>query len=94
MSPDYLCWLLGHGFDLEAAGFTVRSQIVWIKSHFAIGRGNYHVQHEPAFYAARGDDHWQGDRYEEAHEIGSYAVRKGKTAGWEGGRKQTTVWQI
>ena len=20
MSPDYLCWLLGHGFDLEAAG--------------------------------------------------------------------------
>lgn len=81
--------------SLEAAGFTVRSQIVWIKSHFAIGRGHYHFQHEPMFYATRGDqDHWQGDRYEEAHEVGAYAVRKGKAAGWEGGRKQTTVWQI
>jgi DNA modification methylase len=48
--------------SLEAAGFVIRSQIVWIKSRFAISRGNYHVQHEPAFYATRKgleDDHWQ-----------------------------------
>ncbi len=35
----------------------------------------------------RGDYHWQ-------HEPMIYAVRKGRTGHWEGGRSQTTVWQI
>jgi DNA modification methylase len=48
--------------DLEAAGFTIRSQIVWVKQHFALSRGDYHWGHEPAWYAVRGKGQWRGDR--------------------------------
>jgi DNA modification methylase len=49
---------------LEAAGFQVRAQIIWRKSRFAIGRGHYHWQHEPCWYAVRegGSAKWCGDR--------------------------------
>jgi DNA modification methylase len=49
---------------LEAAGFVVRSQIVWAKPRFVLGRGDYHWQHEPCLYAVRkgGTGHWQGAR--------------------------------
>jgi hypothetical protein len=36
---------------------------------------------------SRGDYHWQ-------HEVCWCAVRAGKTSHWEGGRSQTTVWEI
>jgi DNA modification methylase len=48
--------------DLEAAGFTIRSQIIWQKQHFALSRGDYHWGHEPAWYAVRGTGRWRGDR--------------------------------
>lgn len=50
--------------SLEAAGFVVRSQIVWAKPRFVLGRGDYHWQHEPCFYAVRkgANGHWQGAR--------------------------------
>jgi DNA modification methylase len=48
--------------DLEAAGFTIRSQIIWVKQHFALSRGAYHWSHEPAWYAVRGKGRWCGDR--------------------------------
>lgn len=48
--------------NLNAAGFNIRSQIIWAKQHFAIGRGDYHWQHEPCWYAVRGKGHWAGDR--------------------------------
>jgi hypothetical protein len=34
------------------------------EQHFVIGRGHYHVQHEPCWYAVRktGTGHWSGDR--------------------------------
>lgn len=52
--------------DLTQCGFDVRMQIIWAKPHFAIGRGNYHAQHEPCWYAVRKKQgataHWQGDR--------------------------------
>jgi DNA modification methylase len=50
--------------SLTAAGFVVRSQIIWQKQHFAMGRGDYHWQHEPCWYAVRRGhpSHWQGDR--------------------------------
>ena len=51
-----------HYNALVAAGFSVRMQIIWAKSHFPIGRGNYHVQHEPCWYAVRNKAHWRGDR--------------------------------
>jgi len=49
--------------SLEAVGFTVRAQIIWAKDRFALSRGNYHWQHEPAIYAVRnGSASWSGDR--------------------------------
>ena len=50
--------------SLVAAGFEVRMQIIWSKSQLVIGRGHYHMQHEPCWYAVRkgATGHWQGDR--------------------------------
>jgi DNA modification methylase len=51
--------------NLSTAGFEVRAQIIWRKSRFAIGRGHYHWQHEPCWYAVResgGSAKWCGDR--------------------------------
>jgi DNA modification methylase len=50
--------------SLEAAGFAIRSQIVWAKPRLVLGRGDYHWQHEPCFYAVRkgATGHWQGAR--------------------------------
>ncbi|WP_244545299.1 site-specific DNA-methyltransferase [Devosia enhydra] len=50
--------------SLESCGFEVRSQIVWRKERFALGRGDYHWQHEPCWYAVRGGrpSGWLGDR--------------------------------
>jgi len=49
---------------LQAAGFTIRSQIIWAKQHFALSRGDYHWQHEPCWYAVRSgkSSHWTADR--------------------------------
>lgn len=58
--------------SLTACALNIRAQIIWAKSQFVIGRGDYHPQHEPCWYA----------------------VRKGKTGHYDGGRKQSTLWQI
>jgi hypothetical protein len=49
---------------IEAAGFEIRSQIIWAKPHFVLSRGSYHWQHEPAWFAVRKGQrsHWRGDR--------------------------------
>ena len=50
--------------SLVASAFELRELIIWSKSQFSIGRGHYHAQHEPCWYAVRkgGTGHWQGDR--------------------------------
>jgi DNA modification methylase len=50
--------------SLMAAGFNVRSQIIWAKDRLVLSRGDYHWQHEPCWYAVRksGKGHWAGDR--------------------------------
>ena len=48
--------------SLEACGFQVRAQIIWAKDRLVMGRGHYHWQHEPCWYAVRGTGHWAGDR--------------------------------
>lgn len=50
--------------SLEACGFAMRAQIIWGKSQLAMGRGHYHFQHEPCWYAVRKNatGHWNGDR--------------------------------
>ena len=47
---------------LRAAGFQLRAQIIWVKPHFVISRGDYHSKHEPCWYAVRKRGNWQGDR--------------------------------
>jgi DNA modification methylase len=50
--------------SLEAAGFNIRSQIIWAKDRLVLSRGDYHWQHEPCWYAVKktGKGHWAGDR--------------------------------
>lgn len=50
--------------SLTACDFKLRSQIIWAKSNFAIGRGDYHWHHEPCWYAVREGKtgHYAGDR--------------------------------
>jgi DNA modification methylase len=50
--------------SLAACNFEIRSQIVWAKTHFALGRGDYHWQHECCLYAVRkgAKRHWRSDR--------------------------------
>lgn len=50
--------------SVEAAGFEIRCQLVWAKSGIVVGRGHYHWQHEPCWYAVRRGKtaHWAGDR--------------------------------
>lgn len=49
---------------LEAFGLRIRAQIIWVKQNFAIGRGDFHWQHEPAYYCVREgkSSNWCGDR--------------------------------
>ena len=50
--------------SLTACGFDIRAQIIWAKERLVLGRGHYHWQHEPCWYAVRdgGTGHWAGDR--------------------------------
>lgn len=50
--------------SLEAAGLKPRSLIIWAKSHFVIGRGDYHPMHDPCWYLVRDGKtgHFVGDR--------------------------------
>jgi DNA modification methylase len=50
--------------SLMAAGFVIRAQIIWAKDRLVLSRGDYHWQHEPAWYCVRsgGKGHWAGDR--------------------------------
>lgn len=50
--------------NLRAAGFEIRTQIIWRKPTLIMSRGHYHWQHEPCWYAVRkgGSSKWCGDR--------------------------------
>ena len=49
---------------LQSSGFALRSQVIWVKQHFALSRGEMHWAHEPCWYAVRKgrSSRWQGDR--------------------------------
>ena len=48
--------------SLQQQGFAIRAQIIWAKERLVIGRGDYHWQHEPCWYAVRTKGNWTGDR--------------------------------
>jgi len=83
--------------SLEACRLLPRAQIIWVKTRAALSRGHFHWQHEPAFFAVREGEQLTVDpaeAFEQDHATALYVVKKGKTAHWRGGRKQTTVWFI
>jgi DNA modification methylase len=49
---------------MAACGLQARAQIMWVKQHFTLSRGDYHWKHECCCYAVRNGkpSHWQGDR--------------------------------
>jgi len=64
------CWsppggdTIRHGVALQESGFDIRATIIWAKSCMVIGRGHYHCQHEPCWYAVRksAKANWLSDR--------------------------------
>ena len=50
--------------SLTDSEYDIISNIIWVKQHFALSRGDYHWQHEPCWYAVKkGEPHnWQGAR--------------------------------
>jgi len=80
--------------SLQATGFKLRCQIIWVKTRPAISRGHYNWQHEPACYAERSDAEADDPSIMIDHEAGLYGVRAGKTAHWAGDQKQSSVWFI
>jgi DNA modification methylase len=79
--------------SLAAVKFQLRAQIVWVKTRHVLSRGDYHHQHEPCLYGVRegAEEHWH---FVPEHEVAAYAVKKGAVGHYEGGRKQSTVWNI
>lgn len=50
--------------SIEICDFQIRSQIIWAKPSLVMGRGHYHWQHEPCWYAVKkgSNGKWAGDR--------------------------------
>ena len=50
--------------DLAACRLLLRAQIIWVKQHFTLSRGDYHWKHQTCWYAVREgkSSQWQGDR--------------------------------
>jgi site-specific DNA-methyltransferase (adenine-specific) len=50
--------------NIENSGFDLINLILWVKNRIVFGRGDYHYQHEPLWYAVKkGKQHnWQGKR--------------------------------
>ncbi|MHC2399123.1 DNA modification methylase [Bradyrhizobium barranii subsp. barranii] len=64
--------------SLIASGFQMRAQIIWAKSNFAIGRGDYHWQHEPCWYAVR------------KHKTGHFNGARDQSTIWEIPKQQSS----
>jgi len=49
---------------IVACGFNIRSQIVWVKPHIVLSRGQYHWRHEACWFAVRkqASAQWAGGR--------------------------------
>lgn len=75
--------------SLLASDFKLRASIIWRKQIHVIGRGDYHWQHEPCWYAVRKGKtgHWQGDRTQST--VWDIANKTGASKGGKGDEMQT-----
>lgn len=71
LSPSKVAYIYHSGIysgivqqSLNNCDFEIRSQIIWMKSHFAISRADYHWKHEPCWYAVKkgSKGNWASDR--------------------------------
>jgi DNA modification methylase len=69
--------------SLEAVGFAMRAQIIWAKDRLALGRGDYHWQHEPCWYGVRAGA--AGERTDDRTQTTLWRVSDGM---------MSTVWEI
>ena len=55
---------INHMTSLVDSGFEIRNILIWNKNQSPIGRGHYHLKHEPCLYAIRkgATADWIGDR--------------------------------
>lgn len=85
--------------SLKACGFSLRSQIIWVKPNLVLSRGDIHWKHETCWYAVR-DPSDKRECPELSGYCGSdydacwYAVREGEISHWQGSRKISSVWEI
>jgi len=50
-------------YSAVASGFHMQSELIWVKHHFILGRGDYHWQHEKMWYGYKSNPHhWFGYR--------------------------------
>jgi DNA modification methylase len=72
--------------SLECSGFDIRYSIIWAKQLLVFGRGDYHWQHEPCWYAVRKhrQGHWNGAR----DQTTLWSIKNNNPLG--GGREQKT----
>ena len=84
------------GESLEVNGFALRNQIIWVKPHFTLSRGDYHWQHECCWYAIRENEEECPEiaHYCDGYDSCLYAVRKNQKSHWQGSRSESTVWNI
>lgn len=62
-----------------AAGWQMRQTLVWIKDRLVLGRSDYHYRHEPILYGIK---------------PGASGRRGRGGAGWYGGNRQTSVFEV
>lgn len=80
---------------LERAGLGLRQQLVWIKDRFVLGRSDYHGQHETMLYGWQlGGEPLTPPHFAPEHDTLLYGWKAGDAHTWEGGRKQSTVWEF
>jgi DNA modification methylase len=80
---------------LREAPLPLHQVIVWRKDRFVLGRSDYHYQHEPVLYGwTSGGQPVVPPHYDPETETIMYGWREGAAHTWNGGRKQTTVWDI
>ena len=65
---------------LGVAGFTYKQMLMWAKSSFAMGRSDYHYQHEPIWYGCKPGDGRFGRMFE--------------GDGWFGDHSQSSVFNV
>jgi DNA modification methylase len=74
---------------VREAGLRMRQVVIWVKDRFVLGRADYHYQHEELVTGEepREDPDREGD-------LIAYGFNAGVAHTWNGGRRQSTVWDI